>query len=452
MTRLLLPLLVIFTACATAADRPPNILLIMADDIGIEGFGCYGGQSYTTPQIDRLAATGLRFTHAYSQPLCTPTRVELMTGRYNHRNWRAFGLLDPAAHTFGHLLQAAGYQTCIAGKWQLHSYDPPDFPGAATRRGTGMRAEASGFDEHLLFHAGHTEDKGSRYANPTLQENGVVRPAIEGAYGENLFVAFLADFMKRHQQEPMFLYYPMCLPHWPMVPTPISEAWSDPQRRLDESTDFFPDMVRYMDQTVGRLIKHLDALGLRENTLILFYSDNGTDRRILSLMEGREIEGGKGEPTQTGIRVPLIANWPGKIEVGTCNDLIDASDFLPTLAELAHTTVPDDWGVEGRSFAPALFGKNMNPRDWCYFWYDPRPGWDKEKFTRHVFALDHHYKLFDDGRLFLLDDFLPSEHLIKTETPASRAAREKLQTVLDRMLRPPLSKAAVTDPQVFGRP
>ncbi len=97
-------------------NQRPNIILIMADDLGIEGLSCYGSRSYRTPNLDRLAASGLRFTHAYSQPLCTPTRLQVMTGKYNHRNWICFGILDPAEKTFGHLMSAAGYRTCIAGK------------------------------------------------------------------------------------------------------------------------------------------------------------------------------------------------------------------------------------------------------------------------------------------------------------------------------------------------
>ena len=124
----------------------PNIILVMADDIGTDGIGCYGGQSYATPNIDKLAAGGLRFTHAYSQPLCTPTRVQIMTGKYDHRNWTYFGILDPQERTFGHLMKEAGYNTCISGKWQLQSYDPPDFPNADRRRDKGMQVTEAGFD------------------------------------------------------------------------------------------------------------------------------------------------------------------------------------------------------------------------------------------------------------------------------------------------------------------
>ena len=193
--------------------KQPNVLLIMADDVGIEGFGCYGGSSYETPHIDKLAEGGLRFTHAYSQPLCTPTRVQIMTGRYNHRNWSYFGILDPAEKTFGHLMKDAGYKTCISGKWQLQSYDPPDFPNAERRRGKGMRATQAGFDEHCLFHSWHTEDKGSRYAGPTYYKNGKLITEGKDKYGPDVSVDFILDFMKRNREEPMFVYYPMALPH-----------------------------------------------------------------------------------------------------------------------------------------------------------------------------------------------------------------------------------------------
>lgn len=163
----------------------------MADDVGIEGLGCYGGVSYKTPHLDRMAAAGLRFTRAYSQPLCTPTRVEIMTGQYNHRNWKYFGILDPNQKTFGHYLKDSGYTTGIFGKWQLQSYDPPDLPGASNRRGTGMHAKDAGFDRYSLFHALHTEAKGSRYTNPTMLEGtagseGELK-TYQGQFGEDIW-------------------------------------------------------------------------------------------------------------------------------------------------------------------------------------------------------------------------------------------------------------------------
>ncbi|MDB4679522.1 MAG: sulfatase-like hydrolase/transferase [Planctomycetaceae bacterium] len=449
---LLAVLSVVAPYCSASAAGKPNIILIMADDLGMEGLGCYGGKSYKTPHLDKLAEQGLRFTHAYSQPLCTPTRVQFMTGKYNQRNWQSFGILPKQEQTFGHLMSARGYQTLIAGKWQLTSYDPPDFPGAEKRRGTGTHPKDAGFDEYMLFHSEETEDKGSRYANPTFMRNGTLHKEWTGKYGEDLTVDYILDFMKRNQNEPMFVYYPMALPHWPMVPTPISKVWSDPSRRLEESTEYFPDMVEYMDQLVGRVVEGVDKLGLRKNTLIIFYSDNGTDLRITSQFKNRSIKGGKGQPTQTGIRVPLIANWPGQIEAGICRDLIDASDFFPTLAELAGEKLSQDWFTDGVSFTPQLFGNKGTPRDSAFFWYDPRPGWDKDQFQRDIFALDKQYKLFADGRLFHIGGTGFREKLVDREqsTPETKAARIKLQAVINKMMQPPLSHAATHEVDAFG--
>ena len=429
-------------------------MLIMADDLGIEGLGCYGGTSYSTPRLDRMAANGLRFTHAYSQPLCTPTRLEIMTGKSNQRNWLYFGTLPKGERTFGHLMQGFGYKTCIPGKWQLTSYDPPDYPGAATRRGTGTHPRDAGFDEWSLHHANHTEDKGSRYATPTFERNGELHRDVADAYGEDLNVDFLLDYMKRHRDDPMFIYYPMSLPHWPMTPTPDSAIWKDPARRLDESTDYFPDMVAYMDKLIGRILDGVAELGLAEDTLILFYSDNGTDRRITSQFRGEPIPGGKGEPTQNGVRVPLIAQWQGHLEPGVCDDLIDPCDFVPTLAALAGKSFPGDWITDGVSFAPQLIGTQPSPRDWCFFWYDPRPGWDKEKFSRHIFALDHRHKLFSDGRLYQIEGEGFKEKLLDANSldEDAIAAKAKLQDVINAQLAVPLSETARHEVDAFGNP
>ncbi len=453
-TILLLSLLLTPLAFAKTSS-PKNILLIMADDIGIEGIECYGGESYKTPHIDKLAAEGMRFTHAYSQPLCTPTRVQIMTGKYNHRNWTYFGILDPKEKTFGHLMKDAGYRTCISGKWQLQSYDPPEFPHAEKRRGLGMKVTDAGFEEHCLFHSWHTEDKGSRFANPTYYKNGKLYQQEDGKYGPDISVDFLLDFLKRHKNEPNFLYYPMALPHWPMVPTPDSKVWKDPSRRLEEDIKYFKDMVEYMDKLVGRLVQGITDLGLREDTLILFYSDNGTHLKITSKMNGQEVPGGKATVKQTGIRVPLIAHWPGTIcPAQTNSNLIDASDFLPTLAELASTQVSKDWHLDGRSFAPQLLGKPATPRDWCFFWYDPRPGWDKARFSRHIFALDHNYKLFSDGRFYDIRGNGVREVPLDQNnlSPEAKAARKKLQSAITHMMQPPISPAAQTLVDGYGNP
>lgn len=384
--------------------KKPNILLIMADDVGIEGLGCYGGTSYKTPNLDQLASEGIRFTRAYSQPLCTPTRVQIMTGKYNHRNWKYFGILDPREKTFGHYMKSAGYATGIFGKWQLQSYDPPDLPGAANRRSTGMHPKDAGFDEYALFHALHTEDKGSRYTNPTMLEGtagseGELK-TYSGRYGEDVWVEKIVDFFEKHREDPTFVYYPMALPHWPFVPTPDTPGW-DPKVEQAEEYHYITDMIEYMDTTVGNLLSKLRERQLDQNTIVLFYSDNGTHAAVDSQMQdGRTIRGGKATTKQTGIHVPLIAHWPGKIAPGIDDNIVDASDFLPTILQLAGSQLPEGVDSDGVSFAPSLFGKQTPRRESAFFWYDSRPGWDKERFRRQVFAVNKSHKLFRSGRLF----------------------------------------------------
>ena len=475
MPRVYILFLAVFTAsisatCTAEVDNTkkpnaekPNIILIMADDVGIEGLGCYGGASYKTPHLDKMAAGGVRFTHAYSQPLCTPTRIQLMTGKYNHRNWISFGILDPREQTFGHVLTNAGYATAIIGKWQLQSYDPPDLPGAEKRRGTGMHPKDAGFDEYALFHALHTEDKGSRYANPTMLEGtagseGVVR-TYDGGYGEDVWVDKILDFLDRHADQPSFVYYPMALPHWPFQPTPNSDGW-DPSKPQETDLRYSADMIEYTDTAVGNLMEGLTERKLHENTIVIFYSDNGTHLKVFSKMkDGRTIQGGKATPQQTGIHVPLIAHWPKRFAPSTCDDIVDASDFFPTLLDLAGVTRPEKSTTDGISFAPRLLGDERGVkgalkgalkgarRERAFFWYDPRPGWDKERFHRDVFALNKNYKLFRSGRLFRLTD-LPLEEIpidplkmTKDDLAAKKELSEFIEQTMAGVDEPPLLNA-----------
>ena len=192
-----------------------------------------------------------------------------------------------------------------------------------------------------------------------------------------------------------------------------------------------------MDKLVGRLIDGLDKLELRENTLVLFYSDNGTHLKISSTLKGKIVQGGKATPLQTGIRVPLVANWPGTISPGSVTSaLVDASDFYPTFAELAKTGIPPKNEIDGVSFLATLLNQQGPRREWCFFWYDPRPGWDKNRFSRHIFALDHNYKLFDDGRMFDIRGTEMRETKIDPSQLDTKAktATKKLRQVIDQMM------------------
>ena len=421
----------------------PNVILILADDLGVEGLNCYGGTSYRTPNLDRLATQGMRFTQVHAQPLCTNTRVQLMTGLYNHRNWLYFGCLDPGARTIGHFMQEAGYQTCIAGKWQLYSYDPPEYPGAALRRGKGMPAGKAGFHQYSLWHTGHTENKGSRYADPVIDQNGELLSGTRGKYGEDLWVEFINQFMTRKvkQDQPFFVYYPMALPHWPFVPTPDSQDWGirekmhPPLGTTGGDAKYFPDMVNYMDKTVGRIVDAVEKLGIREKTLILFMSDNGTDRKVVSETLYGRVQGGKGLSTDAGTHVPLIASWPGTIRPGLSTDLVDSTDILPTLLDFAVPGKSESLEIDGVSFAPRLLGQKGPRREWSYCYYDPRPGWDKDRFGTIRFARTARFKLYGDGRLYdVANDRLEARPLLPAdETRSSGAARQLLKSVLDSM-------------------
>ncbi len=437
---LLLGLAFLALSCSPAppteesASRP-NIILIMADDLGMETLGVYGGESYETPHLDALAASGIRFTRAYAQPLCTPTRVQIMTGKYNPRNWKAFGILDPEARTFGHLMSDAGYATLISGKWQLHSYNPPDVE--PEWRGKGMTGDQAGFDDWFLWHAYHTEDKGSRFADPTIADNGVVKE-YPGEYGPDLYTARILEFIEKNAAGPFFVYYPMALTHGPFNPTPHSGVWES-GNRLESNQKYFADMVEYMDVIIGRIVAKLEELNLRDDTLVLFFSDNGSPWTIDSKMNGKTVRGGKGFHNEAGARMPFIASMPGMVPAGVVlDDLIDSTDFYPTLAELAGVDMVAGNVIDGISFAPQLRGEPGNKREWVFFHHDPRPGWSKMDRPLERWAQDHKYKLFHDGSFYTVAPDALEETLIPPGemTPEMKAAAEKLQKVLDTIPNP----------------
>lgn len=399
------------------APKKPNIILIMADDLGYECLGCYGGTSYKTPVLDELAATGMRFEHCYSQPLCTPSRVQIMTGRYNSRNYTVFGSLDPKEKTFAHVMKKTDYATCVAGKWQLYG------------GGDGTSPEQAGFDEYCLW---QVKDRGSRYSDPTVLENGTLRKNIKGKYGPDIFCDFISDFIERHKGRPFFVYYPMALTHGPFEPTPDSREWREGKHKANKK--FFADMVVYMDKIVDRIIRKLDQLGLRENTLILFTSDNGTPRGITSRLGNVSIQGGKGLTTDAGTHAPLIANWKRMIPAGkVCGDLVDFSDFMPTLAGAAGTNLPPDMKIDGRSFLPQLRGEKGNPREWIFCYYEPNM--KKGKWGQKIFVRDMKYKLYHTGEFFDVQTDPLEANPIGTgrRDKDASAIAERLQAVLDSM-------------------
>ena len=399
-------------AQASAADASrPNILLILADDLGAECLNSYGGTSYRTPNLDKLARTGLRFENCYATPLCSPSRVQIMTGRYGFRTgWTNLidrdtpEFLDPGEFNFAHLLKGAGYRTAVAGKWQLAEFEKHP-----------NHVNQCGFDEYRCWTWRLNGRRTDRYWNPVMWENGKPLRGKGNDYGEDLFCDFLIDFMRRNRTNAFFAYYPMVLVHAPFQHTPDNTS----KARKGSRVANFPDMVAYMDKVVGRLVSALDELGLRENTLILFSGDNGTPREITSKASGRTIPGGKGSVSHVGAHVPLIANWKGTIrQARTVPALVDFCDFFPTFADLAQTGLTRS--VDGRSLAPLFLGKPYKERDWVMV-----------QLGNRRFVRDDQWLLHSDGRVFdITRDPLEAYNLAGKVNGRAKADIKKLQGVL----------------------
>ncbi|MXW00183.1 MAG: sulfatase-like hydrolase/transferase [Holophagales bacterium] len=387
----------------------PNILLVLIDDLGFEAIGAYGGASYKTPNIDQLAAEGVRFTHAYSTPLCSPSRLKLMTGRYNSRNYTEWGVLPRDELTFANLLRDAGYATFLAGKWQLSGFQLAWKEDCC--EGRGRTPEEAGFDDYLVW---HYHQKGERYANPQLWGSSDEGGIFEGGYGPDLFADFLLEkigaLVREDSDRPFFAYHSMALVHAPFVPTPDSADWNVDRKAEDPA--YFADMVAYTDKLVGRMLDGLEELGVLDDTLILLTADNGTPRQITStLLDGTVIPGGKGGTIDYGSHVPFIASWPAGIDSGwTSEALVDLSDFLPSMVEAAGAALPDDRTIDGRSFLPVLRGETDSARDSIFTDFRPR----FLNVPEVTFVHDRRYKLYDDGRFF---DF---ENDVREQSPLAR--------------------------------
>lgn len=364
----------------------PNIILILADDIGYEVPTYTGGQSYSTPSIDNLAQTGIQFTRCNVCPNCSPTRIELLTGKYGFRNYTQWGSLNPSQKTIANMLHDAGYKTCVAGKWQLGG-------GDASIRGFG-------FDKYLVFEPFYTMEEAAenrrRYKNPHLYENGNYLPdnKTKNKYADDMFVDYISGFIDSNLTSPFFIYYPLSLCHMPFSPTPDDAAYKNWDPVNDGyDTAYFPSMVHYMDKKVQQVIDKIKSAGLINNTIIIFLGDNGTPITIHSKYKGNILQGGKGTSTTYGTNVPLIVSWQGTIAPQlTSGGLIDASDFLPTIADMAKIQKPTTFGaLDGISFYPLLSGSKQRLRDWIYCYWNPMMG--KPAFK--VWVQDETYKQYD---------------------------------------------------------
>ena len=440
----------LLTSAFAAAPSRPNIVFILLDNVGQEWFGCYGSEEHCTPNIDRLAQTGVRVEHCYTPPVCGPSRIVLLTGRYLLRSGFTLhhdaalyggGGLDPAReHVFARPFRDAGYATGIAGKWQINNlYDEP---GVLTRHGFDEQLVWPGsIDTELVSAADYRKFQDnvrseafaeltdfnrnieSRYWNPVFLRNGR-RETHPGKFGPDVLQSFALDFLRRHRDGPFLLYYPMVLTHGqsfaqPVVPTPLNTDAARPRHEM------FADMVRYADRLIGEVIRTLDELKLRNNTIVFIASDNGTEKDITARRNGREVRGGLYTLTEAGSDVVLLANSPKFIPGGRTVPLADFSDMYPTLCDFAGIPPPEKVVLDGRSLAPFLRGEGgaKPPRELIFNQYHA---------TRVV--RDTRFKLYSDGRFFDANADPDEQHDIAGNVDSQSAeARTRLGKVLESM-------------------
>ena len=429
--RLLAALLLGASASLPAAElspKKPNVLLILADDLGVECLSSYGGTSHQTPNLDRLAKEGMRFTHCFANPLCSPSRAQLLTGRYPFLNGLKVVLsgkhqedifLRPSQPSFPRQLKQHGYATQIVGKWHVsfeHKHDT---------------IREFGFDHYQTWSIfDERGEKTTRYWNPhQLRDGRLIAEEVRHRYGPDVDLETHLAFMRKcaRDRTPFLAFYSTYLPHYPWEPTPDSQDQAYRAHDVAHKGDprFFPEMVAYLDRQVGAMLRELDALGIADDTIVIFVADNGTDTGLRHPWgDGRMIAGGKGTMTDRGTRVPLLVRWPGRVKAAsTCADLVDLSDFLPTLCGLTGAPLPAA-KIHGRSFAPQLLGQPGQPREWVH---------TQNGSNRQV--RDREYMLNNQGQLRRVVELWedPAKPDANTEPAKEAAARKKLQAVFDEL-------------------
>lgn len=427
---------------AAAADKP-NIIFILADDLGYTDVACYGSKYYETPNIDRLAAEGLRFTDGYTcGPNCQPTRAALMSGQYGPRtgvytvggidrfNWQSRPLrpvdnvteLPLTKITLAQSLKQAGYATGMFGKWHLGNRGP-HHPG---QRGFDEAIESAGahFDFNTDPKVDHPKDQ---YLADFLTDKAV-------------------DFIRRHKDEPFFLYLPHFGVHSPyQAKAELIEKFKPKPPAGGHHDPTYAAMIYSVDESVGRVLALLDELKLAGRTLLIFSSDNGGVggyqregiKQEKSITDNAPLRGGKGMLYEGGIRVPYLFRWPGKIPPGTtCGQPINSVDLYPTLLEIAGAKAPPDYPLDGVSYARLLTsgGKETLKRDAIY-WHFPGylgAGANAWRTTPAGAVRAGDWKLqefFEDGRLELYnlrEDPGQTNNLITKSPAQARQLHEKL--------------------------
>jgi arylsulfatase A-like enzyme len=336
-----------------AASKSPNVLLIMADDLGYGDLSCHGNQYLRTPNLDHFAAESIEMTQFYVSPVCAPTRASLMTGRYNYRTGvqhtsRGGALMDTSEVTMAEMLRTAGYTTGIFGKWHLGDNYP-------------MRPVDQGFDESLVFKGGMVSeppDLPNSYFDTRLYRNG--KPGKGEGYCSDVFTDETIRFIEANRERPFFAYLPFNVPHGPLV---VDPKYSKPfdAMGLDENVSKLYGMVVNLDENVGRLLTRLRELDLEQNTIVIFMSDNGGWGAVHRFNAG--LAGWKGSVEDGGIRQSFFFRWPAGVKGGRNVDRIAAHiDVLPTLLEATEVRKPERVEFDGLSLMPLLRGHNV---DWA---------------------------------------------------------------------------------------
>lgn len=388
-------------------ERTPNLILVLADDLGRECLGCYGGESYDTPHLDRLAREGTRFEACYATPMCSPTRVMLMTGRYNFRNYHTWGKMDLEGPTLARALKEGGYRTAVFGKWHLGGWE--EAPYGPTRVGFERFAT---FDYEKVVREGGEE--GNQFWKTEVWEDGK-NYRLDG-YGPAFYRERVLAFIRDHagsEQPPFFLYYPLVHAHRPFVPTDRIEATEEERIVRRGEVRHFPGMVEYIDGIVGSLLATLEESGQLDETVILFTADNGTDnvneaRDLRSGFRGIQIRGGKYLPTEMGANVPLLVRGPGVKAGQVLEAPVDFTDLWPTLATLAGIPAPDEG--DGETLWPVLSGEPESSHDglaltWGVYEQSSKKYKDPRQYEGELihFIRDQRWKLASSGELYDLE-------------------------------------------------
>ena len=437
----------------TTGKRPPNIVLIIADDLGRECLGCYGGQSYPTPNIDALARRGVRYRCCYATPMCSPSRVMLLTGRRSDHNYVQWARWNQTDATIASVLAGAGYRTAMSGKWHLGGWPRPEQDAPAPSSGAtessspvsrGIGPEIAGFERYATFDyetvVRESGIVGNQYWNTEVWIDGQrTRPDMR--YAPELFRDYTLDFLDRAvgAAEPFFVYHSMVLAHRPFVPTPATLATTEQRIAKKGDVDHFPAMVSKIDDIVGDIVRRLEELGVADDTIVVFTSDNGTDnvheaKTLRSRFLDRWVAGEKYLPSELGAAVPLIVAGPGVIPNAVMDSPVDFTDLLPTLGQIGHAKVPTN--LDGESlwsqWQGGPTGHDGIASTWGVFEKTSRRYKDPRRFAKDfVFVVrDKSFRWQSDGQLFdVTSDPLGQRSLSPGQHPD---VRRRMRLHLDR--------------------